>query len=98
MNEAIFMTDAEIDAVNEVVKQFTQIVDSESLFVKTEPVTYTERQTGVKILTCSDRYADDAVICEREFVKSPCTESWDAFLDKVRAYLFTIAADMAMNA
>ena len=98
MNEAIFMTDAELDQINEAVEQFTQIVDSESLFIKTEPVTYTGRQTGVKVFTCSDRYADDAVIYEREFVKSPCTEPWDAFLNKVRAYLFTIAADMAMSA
>lgn len=97
MNEAMFMTESELDEVREIILQFEQIVGLENLFIKTEAVEYQGRQTGVKVLVSSDKYADGAVIYERQFVKSPCTESWGTYLDRVRSYLFTIAADFCEN-
>lgn len=78
MNEAIFMTDRERTQVTGIIERFYRLRDRKGI-VDVEATTYQGRQTGVKIRV------DDQ---EKEFVKSPCSQPWDGYVNAIKGWLF----------
>ena len=89
MNEAMFITadeEAKIDCAVEALKD--DILKKYKLFrITAEAIMYGDRPVGVKFIWTMDGEAYRT----REFRKSPCSESFEDYLAKIKGYLFDVA-------
>lgn len=92
VNEAIFITEDEeskIDCAVEALKD--DVLKKYKQFdIRVEAIMYMDRPVGARFVWTMDNEAYRT----REFRKSPCTESSEDFIAKIKGYLFDIAVNV----
>lgn len=85
MNEATFMTEKELAEVNRVVSLAGKYMDM-GIDIETHMFTLYNRPDGVTI-TIKETGA------QQKFLKSPCTEPWGSYMNRIKTFLFDSMMD-----